>query len=226
MGRAEEPRVIYYEIMKEIDRVKPKIDSMKELYDVDLTDECSDLVEICSIMAKDYTHSFGPRVLQHELLRVIHVEYNACDIVLTKLIERFSAYARELEESLINTGDLRKAINEAKRHQAAARATSNTDEGIRSSVKILDGDIEALSAAHSTMEANEPEEKRRITFKLVEIYMAYLTILVGGFIAYAVGYPNSQPFSSGNLLALGFVFVFGCVAIYVAIGALAKVRHK
>jgi len=227
MVKAEEPRIIYSELLKEIDRVKSKIESMKELYDVDLTRECLNLVEMCSVMAKDWTHALAfERFLQGYQLRAIHEEYSACNTVLTKLVERFSAYARELEESLINTGDLRKAINEAKRHQATAHATSNTDEGIKRSVKILDDDIEALSAAHSIMVANEPEEKRRIAFRLVEIFMGYLGILVACFIAYAVGYPNSEPFSSQSFFALGAVFLLGCIAIYVAIGAIAKVRHK
>lgn len=227
MKKDEKPPTIYFDILKEIDRVKSKIDSMKKLYNVDLTNECSDLVGICSVMAKNYPHAWAlDRFLESELLDVIQVEYSACDIMLTKLIERFSAYARELEESLINTGDLRKAINEAKRHQATAHATSNTDEGIRRSVKILDDDIEALSAAHSTMVANEPEEKRRITFRLVEIFMGFLGILVVVFVAYAARYPNSEPFSPVNFLFLGLVFMLGCFAIYSAIGAIAKVRHK
>jgi hypothetical protein len=228
MVKAEGSPVIYSELLKEIDRVKSKIESMKELYGVDLSRECLDLLHICYVMAKDWTHSlaFAERFVQGCKLKTVRVEYSACNVVLTKLIERFSAYAKELEESLINTGDLRKAINEAKRHQITAHATSNTDEGIEESVKILNDDIEALSAAQSIMVANEPEEKRRIAFRLVEIFIGYLGILVACFIAYAVGYPNSEPFSSQNFFALGAVFLLGCIAIYAAIGAIAKVRHK
>jgi hypothetical protein len=233
-----DPSVLYEEILEKIDRVNTKISSMKELHDVNLTDECSELARISCDMARDYEHYHGklssshPEVkeiqvasLNDELERVISIEYRACDIVLTKLIEKFSAYAKELEESLINTGELRKAINEAKRHQATAHASQDVSDSLADNVKLLDNEIEQLSAANSTMTAKEPEEKRRIAFRLAEIYVGLFAAVVVAYVTYAVGYPNSKPFSSGNLFLVGIGYVIACLLIYVAIGAMAKVRH-
>lgn len=233
MEKTGKPSAIFEEITKEIDRINAKIDGLKKLFDVDLTDECSQLVTVLAELTESYTlyheksrSGIAEGLLLSKLYEVLSVEFRACNTVLKRLIRQFSNYSNELEESLIDTGELRRAINEATRLQAKASATPHTSEDLRKSIEILDRQIEGLSAASSGMKAREPEEKRKVAFRLVEIYVGLFAGLVIAYFTYTVNYAHSDPFASGNLGMLAFLYVLGCIGVYVAIGAIAKVRHK
>jgi len=224
------------DILKGVERVNAKIDSMKRLYNIDLTKECSELVQILSELTDIHLRFHGRELsrvlkgaLESKLDRVYLLEFQACNKVLEKLIRQLSDYAGELEQSLINTGEMRRAINEAKRLQAKAGVdlrTSRTSETIKNSSAILDQEIERLSAARSEMKAKEPEEKRKVAFRLVELFVGFLIGIIVPYFTYTAVYLKSDPFESGKIGMLAIIYLIGCICIYVAIGAIAKVGRR
>jgi len=230
---SDESSIMFTNALKEINRINTKIDSMRKLYYVDLAEEYSKLVRILSRLINKhmkYHARVTPRryisSIKLELVEAHLLEFEVSNKVLQKLTEKLSEYANELEQSLIDTGELRKAINEAKRQQAKTSVMPGTDKTINAGIEILDNEIEKLSIANSNMKAKEPGEKRKIAFKLVTLFIALLPCFIVPYFTYMTVYLHADPLASNYLSYLAVLYVMSCIGIYVAIGAIAKIKQR
>jgi hypothetical protein len=232
-----ETHTAFATVLAEIERVRTKIDLLGKQHIVDLSREYSKLLEILIYSTSKHLENnletsgelrtrWNARLVRITLTKIYNVEHEACNKALSKLIERFSKYAEELEESLIDTGELRKTIYEAQRQQSTADLKGDEITAIKDCIVILDKEIEKLSAAYSGMQAKAPGEKRKISFKLVEIFIAYLACILIPYITYEIAYLHSDPFEVKSIGLFAAFYLLSCIAIYVAIGWIARVRYK
>lgn len=224
-------------ILIEIERVRAKIDSLKTQFGVDLSQEYSELLKLLSSSAvrhlkynreasQEFRARMYARLVKSTLDNIHNVEFEACSKVLSNLTEKYSKYAQELEESLIDTGELRRAIYEAQRQKSKAGLKGRETTTVKDSIEILDKEIEKLSIAYSDMQAKAPGERRKVSFKLVEIFIAYLLGTLGAYITYKILYLHSDPFEINSIGLFAAFYLISCIGIYVAIGWIARVRYK
>ena len=150
-------------------------------------------------------------------------EFEAYDMVLDALLTDASRYEGELRKSLINTYTLKTAINKAESQKRIAKVYFHSEKEFDKGLSIVKTEIENLRDAKSDMEARETDEARKISFRLVEIYVGFFLGFLVAYINYVAVYLKTDPLQP-NLLGWFFVlYALGCGLIYSAIGAIARV---
>ncbi len=150
-------------------------------------------------------------------------EFEAYEQVLSELIENATEYENELKKSLVSVHRLRMTINEAERQRRKARVLFQIERKPNDAISLLKGEAENICKARSDMEASEADEKRKVSFRLVEIYVGWFVGLLIAYVTY-LGIYHQTPIDQSFVLGFTLLFILGCALIYVAIGALARVK--
>ena len=202
-------------LAKKAHEVKSRIDSARELYELDLSKAKAKLADIETAILTDIVDD---KPIDHYYDKLCEPEFEAYDGILNRLVSEISEYADELEEYLIDTSELRIAIEKAKRQRAKAKVYFFNEKKLDEGISLLEKEAEKLYSAKSEWKAKESSLRRKTTSTLVNRWLILLGILLPVYVTTMIFYFETNPLETSSLILFIFLYFMGCLAIYTIMG--------